>query len=188
MKSRLISVEREIGEIELASAGCGLKIAGVKMPAAQLGIRVRRPAAKATPALALLLAVFVAGCSSFNRNWDRAAGQLPPANSIAGRWEGAWTSAVNGHTGRLRCLLTRASDTCYHAQFRATYWKVFRFSYAVSLAVEEGDGGWRLNGAEDLGTMAGGVYRYEGRVTPTNFHATYVSKYDHGVFELQRPE
>lgn len=157
-------------------------------------IAVAQPVAIAFPltvrcaALALALAVITAGCSTFNRDWDRAADQLPSPNSIAGRWEGKWTSEVNGHTGRLRCLLTRESDASYRAQFRATYWKIFRFSYAVSLTVEEHDGVWRLDGEEDLGKMAGGVYRYEGRVSPTNFEATYSSKYDHGIFKMQRPE
>lgn len=140
------------------------------------------------PVLGLWLVLVASGCSTFNRDWDRAAGQVPPVNSIAGRWEGAWTSDVNAHTGRLRCLMTRESDTSYRARFRATYWKIFRYSYAVSLAVEEHEGTWQLNGEENLGKMAGGVYHYEGSVSPTHFHATYRSKYDHGVFEMQRPE
>jgi len=158
------------------------------MPVVQT-VAIPRPlAVRGLAVLTLLLAIFASGCSTFNRHWDRAAGQLPPADAIAGRWEGAWTSDVNGHTGRLRCLLTRESEASYRAQFRATYWKLFRFSYAVSLAVAERDGVWRLNGEEDLGKMAGGVYRYEGQVSPTNFDATYSSKYDHGVFKMQRPE
>lgn len=160
----------------------------MKKPAFQSAVRVRRPGCPPASALALLLAVFVSGCSTFNRNWDQAANQPVAANSIAGRWEGAWTSDVNGHTGRLRCLLTRESDTSYRAQFRATYWKIFRFSYTVSLAVEERDGVWQLKGEENLGAMAGGIYRYEGQVSPTNFHSTYSSEYDHGIFSMQRPE
>jgi hypothetical protein len=158
------------------------------MPVVQPVARARPYAIKTVPVLALVLALFASGCSTFYRDWDRAAGQLPPPDSIAGRWEGAWTSDVNAHTGRLRCLLNRENDTSYRARFRATYWKIFRFSYAVSLAVEERGGTWRISGEENLGKMAGGVYRYEGQVSPTNFHATYSSKYDHGTFEMKRPE
>jgi hypothetical protein len=36
--------------------------------------------------------------------------------------------------------------------------------------------------------MAGGVYTYEGSASATNFTSTYNSKYDHGVFQMRRPE
>lgn len=136
----------------------------------------------------VLFALCVCGCSTFNRDWRNAAQQPAPPNSIEGRWEGAWTSDVNGHTGKLRCLLSHESDSLYRAWFRATYWKVFRFGYAVTLEVQERQGTWLFSGEENLGKMAGGVYHYEGRATPTNFHLTYRSKYDHGVFEMRRPD
>jgi len=47
---------------------------------------------------------------------------------------------------------------------------------------------WQFQGDENLGWLAGGVYHYEGRVSPTNFHSTYRSKYDHGTFEMGRPQ
>lgn len=97
-------------------------------------------------------------------------------------------SDVNGHTGKLRCLLSAEDDNRYRAHFRATYWKVFRFGYAVSLQFEQRDGGWRFTGEEDLGKLAGGVYRYEGQATPTNFFSTYRSKHDHGTFQMERPK
>jgi len=31
------------------------------------------------------------------------------------------------------------------------------------------------------------VYRYVGNATVTNFHSTYDSKYDRGIFEIRRP-
>jgi hypothetical protein len=105
---------------------------------------------------------------------------------MEGRWEGHWLSHVNGHTGKLRCILSQEDDT-YAARFRATYKKILRFSYTVPLQVEQTNGVWHFHGHEDLGKLAGGVYSYEGTATPTNFHSTYNSKYDHGVFEMQRP-
>ncbi len=65
---------------------------------------------------------------------------------------------------------------------------MFRFSYAVPLQFEQRDGVWQFTGEENLGKMAGGVYRYEGHVSPTNFFSTYQSKYDHGTFQMRRPE
>jgi hypothetical protein len=135
----------------------------------------------------ILVTLLLCGGCSFNRAWNKA-GQTPgPPDSIEGRWDGRWLSDVNGHTGRLRCLLTRKNDTTYTARFRATYWKIFRYSYGVDLLFEARDGGWQFRGDEDLGWLAGGAYHYAGQVTPTNFQAIYRSKYDHGTFELSRP-
>jgi len=132
--------------------------------------------------------ILVNGCSSFNREWKKAAASPPPTNSLPSRWEGTWLSDKNGHTGELLCLLTRVNDTNYQARFKATYWKIFRASYTVTFLGELRDGVWQFKGDEDLGWLAGGVYHYEGSVTRTNFFSTYRSKYDHGTFELQRPE
>ena len=83
---------------------------------------------------ATLLLVPLCGCSMFNRDWKKAANQPTPPDSMEGRWEGKWLSDVNGHTGTLRGLLSRESDDCYAARYRATYGKIFHFSYTVRLA------------------------------------------------------
>ena len=139
--------------------------------------------------MALLFSlVLLCGCSTFNRDWRKAATKPVPPASVEGRWEGQWESAVNGHHGRLRCLMTRESDELFQARFRATYGGIFRFSYSVPLTLQPHDFGWELSGEANLGKLAGGSYYYEGRIAPTNFAATYRSKYDHGLFELRRPE
>lgn len=106
---------------------------------------------------------------------------------MEGRWEGKWLSDFNHHTGKLRGLLSRESDERYVARYGATYGRIFHFSYTVRLTVQPHNGGWEFNGEENLGKMAGGVYYYEGRASPTNFLSTYRSKYDNGTFEMQRP-
>jgi len=131
--------------------------------------------------------VLLCGCSSFNRAWRNDAPTPAPTGSIEGRWEGHWLSDANGHTGKLRCLLSRDADGEYTAWFRATYMSLFSFSYRVPLQVEAQDGVWRFHGSEDLGKLAGGVYHYLGSATPTNFHSIYDSPYDHGTFEMLRP-
>jgi len=145
-----------------------------------------RPSRQATLLAIALLALITCGCSSFNREWRQAQKAPVRLDSLEGRWEGRWLSDANGHKGSLRCLLTRTNGTEYAARFRATYLWVLRFSYTVPLQVEPHDGGWRFHGAEDLGKAAGGLYRYTGTATATNFHSTYDSKYDHGVFEMNR--
>ena len=139
-------------------------------------------------AWALVLLLLLCGCSSFNRDWRQTAAQPTGRDSIEGRWEGSWISEVNGHHGKLRCLLTHQTEDRYQARFRATYARVLRFSYTVPLAFQSHEGGWEFNGEADLGKLGGGVYYYEGRVSTTNLHSTYRSKYDHGTFQLRRPE
>ena len=84
--------------------------------------------------------------------------------------------------------MVRESDSRYQARFRATYANIFHFSYSVPLEVQPHDIGWEFDGEAALGKLAGGAYYYEGRATRTNLISTYKSKYDHGIFELQRPK
>jgi len=140
-------------------------------------------------ALAIMttLTLLLCGCSSFNRLWKQAGSIPTPPDSIEGCWEGHWLSAANGHSGKLRCLVTQPADGPYEARFHATYLKVLKFSYTVPLAVTRSNEVWHLRGEADLGSMAGGIYHYEGTTTTTNYHSTYRSKYDHGDFEMTRP-
>ncbi len=149
----------------------------------------RQRLSAAWPALLVgALLCLVCGCSTFNRAWREAGSQPDPANSIEGRWEGRWLSGVNGHNGRLLCLMSRKPDGDYAARFRATYWGILRFSYTVTLKVERLDDGWHFRGEENLGRLAGGVYHYSGRATATELHSTYSSKYDRGTFEMRRTD
>jgi hypothetical protein len=138
--------------------------------------------------IAVLPLLLMCGCSTFNRDWEKAARQSVPPDSIEGRWEGKWLSEVNGHSGNLRCLVSREGDDRCAARFRAAYARVLHFSYTVKLEIQPHFGGWEFNGEEDLGKLAGGVYTYEGRASATNLFSTYRSKYDHGTFEMRRPE
>src|SRR5207237_964100 len=134
----------------------------------------------------LLLVLSVCGCSSFNRDWQYAA--IPPMseNSVAGPWQGRWTSDVTGHGGALRCLMLRQTNSQYQARFHATYGRIFRFNYTARLEMQPHDIGWEFDGEANLGKL-GGTYYYEGRATTTNLVSTYRSKYDHGIFQLERP-
>jgi hypothetical protein len=107
-------------------------------------------------------------------------------NDIAGRWEGEWRSNKNNHHGRLRCVIHGFGNGAYAAHFKATYWKVLRFSYVVGLQGERTNNVFRFHSEVDLGKLAGGVYEYEGTVTPVRFSSTYRSRYDHGTFEMKR--
>lgn len=137
---------------------------------------------------ALLLLSLLSGCTSFERDWRHARLQ-PPAQpgTLAGPWQGTWLSEVNGHTGELRCLVTEKQPAEYEFRFKATYWKIFRYSYLVTLPVAYDAAGYSFKGQENLGWLAGGVYHYDGRIAGTNLNATYSCKFDHGTFKLSRP-
>jgi hypothetical protein len=138
--------------------------------------------------IAIALASLLVGCSSFNRDWKSTLKQPIPQSGLAGPWEGHWISDVNGHNGRLRCLITPVSTNLYEAHFHAKYRRILSFAYEVPLQVEQVGERFTFSGEADLGKLAGGVYKYEGVSTPTNFFSTYNSKHDHGKFEMQRPK
>ena len=46
---------------------------------------------------------------------------------------------------------------------------------------------YRFEGQADLGSLAGGLYHYEGYATLTNFYSTYRAQYDFGTFQMTRP-
>ena len=146
---------------------------------------------KATLKLLAAAGLIFCGCSTFNRDWHQAAIEPIPTNSIAGRWEGRWSSTVNGHNDTLRALVTLADANHYDVRFRAAYkkWLTVHFGYTVRMQVDRAtNGAVGFHGTEDLGWLAGGTYTYEGYATPTNFFSTYRSKYDRGTFQMNRPD
>ena len=134
----------------------------------------------------LSLALLLAGCSSFNRDWNKAGVVPGSSDSIAGRWDGRWLSTANGHEGKLRCLITRQTNDVLSARFQATYKRVLRFSYTVPLTVTRTNDLWQFHGSADLGALAGGIYHYQGTASSTSFHSAYASKFDAGNFEMRR--
>jgi hypothetical protein len=143
-----------------------------------------------TMTAALLLAT-VAGCSTYDDDWAAAPGAPAGEEALEGRWQGVWISDANGHTGDLRCLLSKKAEGGYEARYHATYswcWIPFTFEYAVPMTAERGkDGEWRFKGEAELGCwVAGGHYTYEGTAKGSEFRSTYRSEEDRGVFEMKR--
>ena len=136
----------------------------------------------------LLLAWIAGGCSSFNREWKRAA-TPSPTNAMTGRWEGTWHSDVNDHSGLLRCLVTPLTNGVYQARFYAKYKRgiTFSFSYTAPLTVRRNKEVFQFEGEANLGWYAGGRYEYQGHADGMDFFSTYRSKHDHGTFRMKRP-
>ena len=134
-----------------------------------------------------LLAVSIAGCSSFGSDWKKAATQPLTGQDLLGRWQGKWVSEVNGHDGDLRCIVTPMEYGRYRAQYHASFWNVLTFEQVVPLTVgDEREGRLYFTGEADLGWLCGGVYQYEGHLDKTRFYSTYRSKNDHGYYEMIR--
>jgi hypothetical protein len=150
-------------------------------------MRATNPKSFAILLLALPFCLLQTGCSSFSRNWSSALKQPIQENSLAGPWEGQWISDVNGHHGRLRCLVSSKGEGKYDAVFQAKYKHFLTFSYTVPMEARRRASSWLFHGEADLGKLAGGVYTYEGAATATNFFSTYDNRYDHGKFEMARP-
>lgn len=138
------------------------------------------------PILGLLVLWLSFGCSSFDKAWREAAEQSHPADHLSGAWSGEWKSEINGHNGKLRCVITAQKDNVYKARFHATYKKVLTFGYTVPLRVTETNSGFRFAGDANLGWYAGGTYTYEGHADRTNFYSTYRCNYDQGTFQMTK--
>jgi hypothetical protein len=131
--------------------------------------------------------MWLAGCSTFERDWKAAAAATRPAG-VGGAWEGEWHSATRHGAGRLKCILSDGEQSGqYQARFRATFWGFLKAGYTIRLDGREDGQGMSLEGSKDLGWMAGGVYRYRGRISGEEFSCEYESKADHGTFTLRRP-
>ena len=157
-------------------------------------------------AAAIAAAAATSGGCAFDRRWrDLRRAQLvssaadavaatpaapAAADPLAGRWEGRWVSERTGHRGRLRAIITPVDATTYRVTYDATYMGVLRFGYGMDLTTSPALTGGPLTftGQEDLGALAGGVYRYNGTADGTTFRSTYESGADHGYFEMTRPK
>lgn len=125
------------------------------------------------------------------------AAHQPRTGEPTGRWEGKWISEGTGHSGRLRAVVmpagpgpasaTEPAAERYIVHFHAIWGGIFRFGQKVEMTLQPlEDGTLVLSGQEDLGYLAGGLYKYSGVVTDDRFLCKYNSKHDHGLFRMQR--
>jgi hypothetical protein len=137
---------------------------------------------------ALLIASLGLGCSAFDRDWKKAAGQ--PQTGIEGRWIGQWKSKQNQHQGVLRCLIDKTEDNLYETRFHAKYkWGILTvgFPYTMEMNIKQDGAEYQFTGEADLGKLAGGVYQYKGSGSTNQLIINFRSPKDHGTFHLQRP-
>ncbi len=142
-------------------------------------------------ALLLILALGLCSCSTprFDKAWAEALTETPLADegSVAGAWEGSWTSAHNGHEGALKLLIEEGKTP---EELRFWYWAQWgRMKAAFRLDGESSaqpDGSLKVIGQKWLGPT--GTYTHRAELTPEGIDAVFGSKRkDHGTFELTRP-
>ena len=132
-----------------------------------------------------LLVTSTSGCSTFGRDWNKAA-STSTSEPLAGRWSGEWLSEVNGHHGRLRAVAVPHGTNRFRIRFQATYAGWLRFGYTMETTTGELSADkLPFSGEADLGIW--GAYRCDGQSTNDRFEARYESKYDHGRFDMRRP-
>ncbi len=138
-----------------------------------------------------LLLVLLSSCAGpgFNRAWKKAGSM--PEDGVSGRWEGTWLSDANGHHGKLRCIVTppETPGGPHEFYYHATWMRVLSGAYRADHQVKPaGRGRWTFTGEHEMPSWAGGLYRYDGRISGGTFEADYRCRIDRGTYQLQRPK
>jgi len=121
--------------------------------------------------------------TAFRKAWNHA----PASQGVEGKWEGTWLSAVNGHTGTLKCVVSAPTGKGDHEFFyRATWKKILSGSYKAVHHVEKKSGSHVFKGDHQMPDWAGGKYHYEGTVKGDEFSACYESAMDRGSYMMRR--
>jgi hypothetical protein len=132
----------------------------------------------------------VASCSTFERDWQERRQVAVAPGAFQGCWEGTWTSDWNGHSGKLRAIITPISGARYNVRFHAVYDLLFApltFEYEMPMEIQRHGNAILFKGSADLGVLAGGEFMYDGACRGDIYRSDYDSSLDHGVFEMRRP-
>lgn len=134
----------------------------------------------------LLFTLTFVSCTGFQREWKAA--KAAPYQGIEGPWEGTWTSGVNQHHGKLRCIVTKVNDTEYEYHYWASWAGFLSGSFRTThqAALQPDGKSYALSGKKDLGAL-GGVHEFTGSTDDKELKADFTSAGgDSGVFELKR--
>ncbi len=148
---------------------------------------MKTPLVSALACASLLLV----GCGSFEREWRQSVAEYRAGRTAApaGPWAGTWTTATNGHAGKLRAIVKPAPDAPgeYDFRYHATWAKVFSGAYSVRFPVKKRGGVFRADGEKSMGLF--GTFGHKATISEQSFEATYSNdKGDLGAFSMRRPQ
>jgi len=137
-----------------------------------------------------LIGLFFSGCAGFERDWKQALADHREGRVTApdGPWEGTWVTTTDGHSGKLRAVVTPAADQPGHYDFHyhATWAKVLSGAYKVRFPVIRERGHYLADGEHTMGKF--GTFGHRAVITDDAFEATFSSdKGDLGSFSMTRP-
>ena len=143
-----------------------------------------------------IVAISLLSLSSCGTAFRKAWGLAEASVGVEGKWEGVWLSAVNGHTGTLKCVVTPVSNgkvsksgskaQAYSFFYHATWKKILSGSYKALHHVEKKGESFVFKGDHLMPAWAGGQYHYEGTVKGDEFKACYQCAMDRGTFTMKR--
>ena len=146
------------------------------------------------------IAALLTGCNSFNRQWNELGEYPVQYTDATGRWEGTWSCEQTGHSGQLWCMVSQVEPERYELFFRAEWAKIFRGNYTLYVTPKQAegsgesdhsdhaDGTLHFKGETKIAGFLGGMYTFDGTITPTRFETDYTGPGNEGVFVLERPE
>lgn len=124
------------------------------------------------------------GQTHFEEEWDRF--KTRGAADLQGCWAGTWRSNDLRKQGPLKCVLTRIAPATYVASFCVRCFGRFPVSYDVQFRVLERENRFDIEGAADLGLLAGGVHHFDGRASLHDLWCNYSARRETGKLELKR--
>jgi len=131
-----------------------------------------------------VLLLFVLGCGGLGHT--TADGGEQDVQAIEGLWVGKWYCHKTGHSGPMRCRLTRITEGQYLARYDGFFAGFIPFWYSVKTDVTRRGEVTYMKAEENLGWYGGGLFQYEGDIRDGEYHMRYDSKYYAGTFELKR--
>jgi hypothetical protein len=146
----------------------------------------------------VLFSIVLTLLSSCNGQFRNAWRTAPATGGVNGKWEGTWLSAVNGHHGKLRCVVNDVlkeypvgqkppSGRPHGFFYHATWKSILSGSYkAVHQVQPKKDGTYTFKGDHVMPEWAGGKYHYEGTIKGDDFNACYECALDRGTFTMRR--
>ena len=127
------------------------------------------------------------GCGGLGQSCQTTAVVVDEnSQAIEGLWVGKWYCEKTGHSGPMRCQLTRIKEGQYLARYDGFFAGFIPFWYSVKKEVTWGDCVVYMKAEENLGWYGGGLFKYEGQIKGEEYHMRYDSKYYSGTFELRK--